>query len=122
MFGDTRLIGIVKQKVEPLTGDLYFKGIVHFFGSKLPINIEIKPTNKALKGERLYYIYNFLPSQKYRAKTIKQKQIQHSLKINRALAENKVREILNTIGVIYGYKENRPETKTTNRKRKRVSK
>jgi hypothetical protein len=125
MFGDTRLIGVVKQKIEPLTGDLLFKGIIHFFGSKLPVNVEIKPTNKALKGERLYYVYSFLPFQKYRAKTIRQKQLQRSLAKSRSVAETKVRELLDQIGIIYDYKENKQTkagtNKKTNRKRKAVS-
>ena len=60
MFGDEKLAGMFKQKIDS-DGELYFRGVMHFYGSKLPVSIELRPTNKAIKGERVYLAYSFLP-------------------------------------------------------------
>ena len=86
MFGDVKLTGVVRQQVDKY-GDLWYKGVMHFFGSRLPIQVIIKPTQKALKGDKLYYVFTYLPAQKYQAKTKAQKHIQWNLVRARARAE-----------------------------------
>lgn len=106
MFGDVKLNGVFKQKVDK-HGDLWYKGVMHFFGSKLPIQVIIKPTQKALSGEKLYYAFTYLPVQKYRTKCKAQQTVQRKMVQQRAQAEKKVKRILKTIGIIYELKENR---------------
>lgn len=105
MFGDVKLNGVFKQKVSR-DGDLWYKGVMHFFGSRLPIQVIIKPTSKAIMGEKLYYAFTYLPAQKYQAKSVAQKSVQRQMVSGRAAAEKKVKKILKTIGIIYGYKKN----------------
>ena len=68
MFGDVKLTGVLRQKID-VKGDIWYRGVMHFFGSKLPIQVIIKPTDKALEGEKLYYAFTYLPEQKYEAKS-----------------------------------------------------
>lgn len=90
----------MKQKITP-AGDLCFKGILHFFGANLPVHIEILPSGKSIKGEKLYYVYTFLPAQQYKPQNTRQCRRQRAMLIARWQAEKKAIEVLNTIGIVY---------------------
>ena len=116
MFGDEKLAGMFKQKIDS-DGELYFRGVIHFYGSKLPVSIELRPTNKAIKGERVYLAYSFLPAQRYEVKTLSQKHKQRQMLAGRIIAERKAKKILNAVGIIYEKQREQDE-----RKRNRVQK
>ena len=58
-FGDKALSGFVRQKLNTL-GDLYYKGVIHLFGTKVPIYLSIEPYDKYVKGEKVYSVYTYL--------------------------------------------------------------
>lgn len=121
MFGSEKLTGVVKQEVDMLTGEISYKGIMHFFGSKLPIHIQIRPTKYSLKGKRLFYIYSFLPEQEARC-DLNERELQRTLVKARVQSERKVKELLNKIGIIYDEEKRKRTTQKTDRKRKKLSK
>ena len=97
---EERLSGVLRQKIDD-KGDLYYKGVCHFFSSKMPILVKIVPSGKSLKGEMVYYMYTYVPWYREVFPTsIEEHNLLKKLSRNRMTAEVKVLKILNEVGII----------------------
>lgn len=97
---EERLSGVLRQKIDD-KGDLYYKGVCHFFSSKMPILVKIVPSGKSLKGEMVYYMYTYVPWYREVFPTsIEEQNLLKKLSRNRMTAEVKVLKILNEVGII----------------------
>ena len=100
MATEKRLSGAFRQKLDD-KGELYYKGVCHFFSSKMPILVKIVPSGKSLKGEMVYYMYTYVPW--YREVfpiSPEEQKLLKKLSCNRMTAEVKVLKILNEVGII----------------------
>ena len=104
---EERLSGVLRQKIDD-KGDLYYKGVCHFFSSKMPILVKIVPSGKSLKGEMVYYMYTYVPWYREVFPTsIEEQNLLKKLSRNRMTAEVKVLKILNQVGIIFNKEKKR---------------
>ena len=97
---EERLSGVLRQKIDD-KGNLYYKGVCHFFSSKMPILVKIVPSGKSLKGEMVYYMYTYVPWYREVFPTsLEEQNLLKKLSRNRMTAEIKVLKILNEVGII----------------------
>lgn len=100
MATEKRLSGVLRQKLND-KGELYYKGVCHFFSSKMPILVKIVPSGKSLKGEMVYYMYTYVPWYREVFPTsLEEQNLLKKLSRNRMTAEVKVLKILNEVGII----------------------
>jgi hypothetical protein len=107
-FGERALSGFVRQKLNP-DGELFYKGVIHLFGAKVPIYLSIEPHDKYVKGEKVYKVFTYLapmPSEK-------KGNVLHvalgSATRERIKAIRKVEETVKNLGVVYEYQKRNEE-------------
>ena len=104
-LGQKALSGFVRQKVR-IDGDLFYKGVMHLFGSRYPIYLTIEPCDRFVKGEKLYKIITtFVPLDKYGLPDYMH--VEDFLDKKRKEAIAHLRKEMLKLGEIYEYKKYR---------------
>ena len=119
MFGDKRLTGLLRQKIND-KGELTFRGVFYPFGAQLPVFLIIKRLPKPdKKGKTIWGIFAHLRPQTKKGLKPYQIRAQWSLDNRRKGAEEKARKLLNIIGANYEYnkkgKDGRRKSRTKSR-------
>jgi hypothetical protein len=103
-FGDKALSGFVRQKLSP-DGELFYKGVFHLFGSKVPIYLSIEPHDKFVKGEKVYKVFTYLAPMPSITKMNAIQVALGSATRGRMKAVKKLEETVSKLGVAYEYQK-----------------
>jgi hypothetical protein len=113
-FGDRALNGFVRQQINK-DGELSYKGLIHLFGTQVPIYLSIEPMDKYVKGEKVYKVLTYLSPMPYEKKGSWVQVALGEGSRKRLKAIKKVKEIVSKLGVAYEYQK-RNEEKIQNEK------
>lgn len=108
-LGDKALSGFARQKIDK-NGELTYKGVIHLFGSKVPIYLSLEHYDKYIKGEKVYKILTYLtPIPVENNKSVFKNAVRVASRA-RFKAIRHVEEIVKKLGVAYEYYESNKET------------
>jgi hypothetical protein len=103
-FGEKALSGYARQQINK-DGELSYKGVIHLFGTKVPIYLSLEPEDKFVKGEKLYKVFTYLTP-------FPAKRLAKALRVPVMTASNArlkaikhVATIIRKLGVVYEYQK-----------------
>ena len=117
-FGDKALSGFVRQKLNA-DMELSYKGVLHLFDSNFPIYISIEPTDKYVKGEKLFKVITYLYPMP--CKTVNKKSIQIQIGAanrKRIRTIRNLEKLITGLGEAYEYQKSTEETRQREKCRK----
>ena len=109
-FGEKDLSGYARQQINK-DGELSYKGVIHIFGSKVPIFISLEPHEKYVKGEKLYKVFTYLTPMPAEMKGSALQTSILSANSHRIKAIKKVQQVVLKLGDVYEYQRVRADEK-----------
>jgi hypothetical protein len=109
-FGDKALSGLARQQINK-DGELCYKGVIHLFGSKVPIFLSVEPCDKYVKGEKLFKVFTYLTPIPAERKGSKLQVQLRTVSTQRLKAIKHVEKLVQKLGVIYEYENINKEKK-----------
>lgn len=116
-LGDKALSGFARQQIDE-NGELKYKGVMHLFGSKVPIYFSLEPCDRYVKGEKVYKVLTYLAPMVVKKKWVI---FDNAIKVaskKRFQAIRHVEKIVKDLGVAYEYYESTKEKEENSKCRK----